>query len=115
MVSALASVSQDYRVDRRKFLCGAWRPHDGDRQPPAGPVNVAAILVHTRPERVAETELAIGGLDGIKIQSRDPVGRLMVAVDATDPDAAGTALSAIVAVPGVLAAALVNAEPRVLP
>lgn len=115
MTSASTLVSVGYRLDRRKFLGGAWlcRRHDGEGQPAARPVEVASILVHARPERLAEVEQAIAALGGINIRSRNPIGRLMVAVEATHPGAIGAALNTIVTVPGVLTAALASSGPAV--
>ena len=96
-VSSLGEVT--VRCDRRDFLRGTW----GSR--PGNPIETATILIQVRPERFAAAADAVGAIDGIAIRSRDPRGRLMVAIDAT---AIGPTLSALGDLPDVLSTNLLN-------
>jgi nitrate reductase NapD len=105
------------QLDRRAFLGGTWLRQQfvGNVQPvvrvSAKSAAVATLLVHVRPERLSETEEAITALDGISIQSRSPVGRLMVATEKTDSVSVGLALNAILSLPGVITASIANFIP----
>jgi nitrate reductase NapAB chaperone NapD len=85
------------RRDRRDFLRGSWGS--------GGPAETATILVQVRPERLDSVAHAVGAIDGIVIRSRDPRGRLTVAIDAT---AIGPTLSALGDLPDVLSTNLLN-------
>jgi nitrate reductase NapD len=93
-------------VDRRTFLRGGWIPGD-DRlvMPPAA--EIASILVQARPDRLEAAEQAIAAIAGAEIYSRDPVGKLVVVVEATDVGAVGGLLTTIALLPDVLTANLV--------
>ena len=99
------------RCDRRDFLRGTWGSASG------GPAETATVLVQVRPERFAAAEHAVCALDGIVLRSRDPRGRLTVAIDAT---AIGPTLCALGELPDVLSTNLLNTvaapgEPEVRP
>ena len=85
------------RCDRRGFLRGAWGS--------GGPAETATIVIQVRPERLDTAAHAVGAIDGIVIRSRDPRGRLTVAIDAT---AIGPTLSALGDLPDVLSPNLLN-------
>jgi len=105
------------QLDRRAFLGGTWlrQQPDGIVQPvvraPAISTAVATLLVHVRPERLSETEKAITALDGIRVQSRSPIGRLMVTTEMTDSVSVGLTLDTILSLPGVINASLANSTP----
>src|SRR5215217_1041856 len=87
------------RCDRRDFLRGTWGPR------PGGPTETATILVQIRPERFEAAAQAVCAIDGIAIRSRDPRGRLTVAIDVA---AIGPTLSALGDLPDVLSTNLLN-------
>lgn len=89
------------QLARRKFLAGEWcaAPDSTDRH---GNAPRANILVQVAPDQTAAVELAIRGVDGLRLIDRKSVGRLTVAV--ADADAIGPALSALMSLRGVLTA-----------
>jgi nitrate reductase NapD len=70
-------------------------------------VEIASILVQARPERLEAAARAIEILPGAQIYSRDPKGKLVVVIEASDVGVIGTTLNAISMMPEVLTAALV--------
>jgi len=92
-------------IDRRKFMNGGWIGPDDDR--PAANVEIASILVQTRPERLGAAARAIEALPGTQIYSRDPKGKLVVVIEAPDTGSVGATLNAISSLPHVLTASLV--------
>jgi len=92
-------------IDRRKFMNGGWVSPDDDQLPAS--VEIASVLVQTRPERLAIAAQAIEALPGAQIYSRDPKGKLVVVIEATDTGSIGATLSAISLLPHVLTASLV--------
>jgi periplasmic nitrate reductase NapD len=91
-------------VDRREFINGRWSAHDGGEPPIA---EIASVLVQARPDRLDDAARAIEALSGTQIYSRDPKGKLVVVIEASDVGAIGTALNTISLMPDVLTAALV--------
>jgi nitrate reductase NapD len=91
-------------VDRRKFINGRWAV---DVKPTPGTVEIASILVQTRPERLDAVAIAIEALADAQIYSRDPKGKLVVVLEAADTDGIGATLNTISAMPYVLTAAIV--------
>ena len=89
-------------VDRREFINGRWT---ASGVPPS--FEIASILVQARPERLDAAAHAIEALPGTQIYSRDPRGKLVVVIEASDVGALGTALNQISLMPDVLTAALV--------
>ena len=92
-------------TDRRALITGRLFNADRVVAPPGG--EIASILVQARPERLASVETAIVALDGCEIYGRDPVGKLVVVVDAPDAGALGTTLNTIALLPDVYSASLV--------
>src|SRR5262249_57882977 len=74
---------------------------------PAGPADIASVLVQARPERIAQVEQAIVSLAGCEIHGRDARGKLIVVIEAPDAGAVGATLNAIALLPDVLSANLV--------
>jgi nitrate reductase NapD len=89
-------------VDRREFIHGRW-PTPGA----ATSIEIASVLVQVRPDRLEAAGHAIEALPGTQIYSRDPKGKLVVVIEASDVGAIGTALNRISLMPDVLTAALV--------
>jgi periplasmic nitrate reductase NapD len=92
-------------IDRRKFMNGGWINPDSDRQTAA--IEIASILVQTRPERLETAARAIEALPGTQIYSRDPKGKLVVVIEGADTGSIGATLNAISTLPHVLTASLV--------
>ncbi|HKS87702.1 MAG TPA: chaperone NapD [Pseudolabrys sp.] len=92
-------------VDRRKFLNGRWSTRAGENPP--GTAEIASILVQTRPERLDAAARAIEGLPGAQIYSRDPIGKLVVVIEAENVGTIGETLNTISTMQDVLTAALV--------
>jgi periplasmic nitrate reductase NapD len=92
-------------IDRRALITGRLLNADQVIAPPGG--EIASILVQARPERLAEVETAIVALAGCEIHGRDPVGKLVVVVDAADAGALGSTLNTIALLPDVYTASLV--------
>jgi len=92
-------------IDRRALITGRLLKADQVVAPPGG--EIASILVQARPERLAEVETAIEALAGCEIHGRDPVGKLVVVVDAADAGALGSTLNTIALLPDVYTASLV--------
>jgi nitrate reductase NapD len=89
-------------VDRRKFLNGKWQVR------PSGPtVEIASVLVQVRPERLNDAARAIEALPGTQIYSRDPKGKLVAVIEASDVGGIGSTLNTISLMSDVLTASLV--------
>jgi nitrate reductase NapD len=95
----------DVAIDRRSLITGRLPVADRVVTPPDG--EIASILVQARPERLVDVEAAIVALDGCEIFGRDPVGKLVVVVDAPNAGALGTTLNTIALLPNVYSASLV--------
>ena len=93
------------KIDRRALITGRLLKADRVVTPPGG--EIASILVQARPERLLAVEAAIVGLDGCEVYGRDPLGKLVVVVDAPDAGALGTTLNTIALLPDVYSASLV--------
>ena len=92
-------------IDRRALITGRLLRDDRVIAPPGG--EIASILVQARPERLVEVETAIIALSGCEIHGRDPLGKLVVVVDAADTGALGSTLTTIALLPDVYTASLV--------
>jgi nitrate reductase NapD len=91
-------------VDRRKFINGRWAINVHEKP---NTVEIASILVQTRPQRLDAVAAKIEALPGAQIYSRDPKGKLVVVIEAPDTGTVGATLNAISSMPHVLTAALV--------
>ena len=98
----MTEASDSPNVDRRKFINGRWNTTSAT--PTA---EIASILVQVRPERLDAAGKAIEALRGTQIYSRDPRGKLVIVIEASDVGAIGTTLNQISLIPDVLTAALV--------
>jgi nitrate reductase NapD len=92
-------------IDRRSLITGRLLNADRIVAPPGG--EIASILVQARPERLASVETAIVALVGCEIYGRDPIGKLVVVVDAPDAGTLGATLNTIALLPDVYSASLV--------
>ena len=92
-------------IDRRALITGRLLNPDRVVTPPGG--EIASILVQARPERLANVEAAILALSGCEIHGRDPIGKLVVVIDAPDAGAIGSTLNTIALLPDVYTASLV--------
>ena len=92
-------------IDRRALITGRVLTADRVVAPPGG--EIASILVQARPECLAAVEADILALAGCEIYGRDPIGKLVVVVDAPDAGGLGTTLNTLALLPDVYSAALV--------
>jgi len=92
-------------IDRRALITGRLLKTDQVIAPPGG--EIASILVQARPDRLVEVEASIVALAGCEIYGRDPLGKLVVVVDAADAGALGSTLNTIALLPDVYTASLV--------
>jgi periplasmic nitrate reductase NapD len=92
-------------INRRALITGRALTADPVVAPPGG--EIASILVQARPEQLDEVEAAIAALSGCEIHGRDPRGKLVVVVEASDAGSLGSTLNAIALLPFVYSASLV--------
>jgi periplasmic nitrate reductase NapD len=92
-------------VNRRRFINGHWATRAVKQSP--NTVEIASVLVQTRPERLETAARAIEALPGAQIYSRDPKGKLVVVIEAADTGSVGATLNVISSLPHVLTASLV--------
>lgn len=112
--SALASAARP--INRRKFLGGNWfSPNRDMAERWAAAIPSPSLLIHARPQAMDATARAISAIDHVNLVRRDAAGRLRVHVDATAAEDIATVLSAILGVPGVLAANLAPPQSRAVP
>jgi nitrate reductase NapD len=90
-------------LDRRGFLNGRWSR--GEKSECAG--EIASILVQVKPERLEAAAERISALPNTEIYSRDPKGKLVVVIEASDVGKIGSTLNTISLMPDILTAALV--------
>lgn len=70
-------------------------------------MNIAGVLVHSRPELAESVGRALDALPGVEVHRRSPDGRLVVTIEDRDEQSAGDSLLAMHRLDGVLSAALV--------
>ena len=57
-------------------------------------MNICSVIVHARPERIAEVQQQLDALPGVEVQGMDESGKLIVTVeDADNAEAADTMMS----------------------
>jgi nitrate reductase NapD len=100
----MAQASGPREVDRREFINGRWDAGAGHAK---FPCEIASILVQARPKRLASAAQAIEALSNAQIYSRDPKGKLVVVIEASDVGTIGATLNTISTLPDVLTAALI--------
>jgi nitrate reductase NapD len=94
--------------DRRQFIRGQWIAHAAAQPGPSGTAEIASILVQARPERLDAAAAAIERIGGAEIYQRDPRGKLVVVLEATDDsDPIGEMLTRISLLDDVITATLV--------
>jgi len=101
----MADTPLPHDPDRRAFLTGRLTPSGADAARDA--IEIASVLVQARPDRLEVVADAIAALPRTQIYARDPNGKLVVVIEASDVGAIGTILNTISSLPGVLTAALV--------
>ena len=92
---------------RRQFIRGQWLGGMATTPTPEGTLEIASILVQTRPERVPEVAAAIEKIAGAEIFQVDPRGKLVVVLEAAGGDPIGETLTRIALLSGVITANLV--------
>ena len=75
-------------IDRRALISGRLADPDAIVTPPG--TEIASVLVQARPDRLTEVEARIAALDGCEIHGRDPVGKLVVVIEASKAGAIGS-------------------------
>jgi nitrate reductase NapD len=70
-------------------------------------MNLSGILVMARPENLPRVAAELNALPGVEVHQQDPVGRLVVVLEADKVRAEADGLRQIQAVPGVLMAEMV--------
>ena len=93
--------------NRRQFVRGQWVQQTARVPAPEGTVEIASILVQTRPDWLDAAEAAIRAIDGAEIYQRDPKGKLVVILEATGGDPVGAMLTRISLLPEIITATLV--------
>ena len=93
--------------NRRQFIRGRWIPQAARLSSPSGAVEIASILVQTRPERLGGVEMTIRAIDGAEVFHRDARGKLVIVLEATGSEPIGEMLTRISLLPDVLTATLV--------
>ena len=93
--------------DRRQFIRGRWIPQTAKLPSPDGTIEIASILVQTRPEHLDAVEDAIRAIDGAEIFHRDARGKLAVVIETIGTEPIGEMLMRISVLPGVVTASLV--------
>lgn len=73
-------------------------PHD---------VHVSSLVVHARPDRLAEIEQALAGVADVELHGSSPAGRIVVTLETATEGLVLERLSMIRDLPGVLGASLV--------
>jgi periplasmic nitrate reductase NapD len=96
---------QETTLDRRALIRGRIANLDRLVTPPDA--EIASVLVQARPERLAQVEAAIAALAGCEIHARDPKGKLVVVIEASNAGGVGATLNEIALLPNVFSAALV--------
>ena len=92
-------------IDRRAFISGRLADSHRVVLPPGA--EIASVLVQARPARLADVEAAIVAIAGCEIHARDPKGKLVVVIEASNASALGATLTAIALLPNVFSASLV--------
>jgi periplasmic nitrate reductase NapD len=105
MRHAVAKITTMRNVDRREFVNGEWAAHALDTANTA--CEIASLLVQARPERLDAVARGIEALPGAQIYSRDPRGKLVVVIEASDVGGIGAVLNTVSQMSDVLNAALV--------
>lgn len=70
-------------------------------------MNLSGILVMARPENLSAVVAELNALPGVEVHLQDPVGRLVVVLEADSVRAEADGLRHIKSVPGVLMAEMV--------
>lgn len=93
--------------DRRQFIRGRWSSRAAMMPSPEGVLEIASILVQTRPERLDSVAAAIGRIRAAEIFHRDERGKLVVVIEADGTDSIGDVLTRMSLLPHVISATLV--------
>ena len=69
--------------------------------------NICGVLIHAKPERLAEVKAALATLDGVELHQESPDGRLILTVEDTEDEWAGQIITRFPTIGGVLSASLI--------
>ena len=70
-------------------------------------VHISSLIVHARPECLADVERAIIAEDGAEVPMTDPCGKMIVVMETADSSSVTAFADHIAVMPGVLSANLV--------
>ena len=73
-------------------------------------MNMCGVLVHAQPDRISAVEASLNEIPGVETHGRGEQARLVVTVEDSETMSAMDAITAVNAVEGVVAAALVYHE-----
>ncbi|UVE18975.1 chaperone NapD [Pseudomonas sp. LS44] len=74
------------------------------------PIQIASLIVHTRPEHLLAIKAQLRRLPGLELHQESPLGKLVVVLEAERESQILDCLNAIQSLPGVLNANLVYHE-----
>lgn len=93
---------------RRRFLRGLWDPsYLDDSAASNGDLEIVSLIVHTRPQHLAAVSEMVSGVAGAEIHASDPMGKLVVVLEADSQAQAGSRMIQINNLPHVLSVAMV--------
>lgn len=70
-------------------------------------MNISGVIVHARPERVADVQHSLTAMAGVEVHAATDDGRLIVTVEDDDDRVLADTVMSLHNVPGVLSAAMV--------
>jgi nitrate reductase NapD len=97
-------MSKSRSPDRRSVLFG--RLADA-RRDSGVEIHIASLVVHVRPEAADAVARGLAAWLGVEIHAHDPIGKMVVTLEAASESEIAQRLGAIQNLPGVLSAALV--------
>lgn len=84
---------------RRAFITGTWTS-------PEWSVEIVSLVVNARPQHLDAVAVAIAALPGAEIHARDPIGKLIVVLEAATQGEIGATANHISGLPHVLSAVM---------
>ena len=73
-------------------------------------MNIAGVMVHARPEKVAQVVEALCAIEGVEVHARGEDGRLVVTVEEKNESGLADTFVRFNDLPGVLSAAMIYHE-----
>ena len=69
--------------------------------------NICGVLMHARPDRLAEVKAGLAALAGVELHQESPDGRLILTVEDTEDEWAGQIITRLPTIGGVLSTSLI--------